>query len=58
MTSWEQANFLKEHRFPAPEPIPCAGVRNAGKNPQEAPLTSKSHFAAQKHEFFEVPIRV
>src|SRR4051812_12616808 len=26
------------------------------KNPQDAPLTSKSYFAAQKREFFEVPI--
>src|SRR3954454_960686 len=29
---------------------------NSRQNPQNAPLTSKSHFAAQKHEFFEVPL--
>jgi hypothetical protein len=30
MASSEGAKLLKQHRFPAPEPIPYAGVRNAG----------------------------
>jgi hypothetical protein len=30
MASSEPANFLKQHCFPAPQPIPYAGVRNAG----------------------------